>query len=189
MKAYLCILHKLKNWVNDRSRHLSNCFITAVSSGRGMQVWNPVRRIKRLSKQQQYKYVLLRACSRSWLWSGVGQVGTLYDTPHLICSPGTGLAHVDFPKLFANAAYYYNEVACLRIKWNFNQGSVTDEHLWLWPCDYVHEYIEFSVFRCIESTADSLPRHLYRDTGILNMLKNQTHTLCPTYKHNKQLGK
>lgn len=79
-------------------------------------------------------------------------------------------------------------VACLRIKWNFNQGSVTDEHLWLWPCDYIHEYIEFSVFRCIESTADSLPRHLYRDIGILNMLKNQTHMLCPTYKY-LQLGK
>lgn len=103
--------------MNDRSRHLSNCFITAVSSGRGMQVWNPVRRIKRLSKQQQYKYVLLRACSRSWLWSGVGQVGTLYDTPHLICSPGTGLAHVDFPKLFANAAYYYNEVTVWNLLW------------------------------------------------------------------------
>lgn len=92
-------------WTTTAARYLSNCFISVVSSGRHLQVWSLVKRIKRLSKQQHYKYVLLRVCSWSWLWWGAGQVGVLYDTPHLIFSDWNSLANVGCLQLFIHSYF------------------------------------------------------------------------------------
>lgn len=121
----------------------------------------------------------------SWLWWGVGQVGALYDTLHLICSHWMGLASVGgLTQAFfctRNMLYHYliicSEIimACSQIMpVFFNTSSVTDVRLHSWTCK---DKILYSICAGVYSKVPTI--YIQRHMKVSWRCLHRTHAFLP----------